>query len=194
MIRWVAIASTLFATIGSLSNVTLDGTWWLSKNQAFKLGFISGEADCYKYEVRGREYPGTLSPASVEKLDKFYASPSNRRFDVEDATRKIFLRRSGRNLESNSADRYPETHGIFNGDYWWQVDSDGRIGFVNGYIACRRKYFHANISVSPSEISNKITSSYDFYNPSKSIANAKSNRKIADLIDGIIAGSPGHGK
>ncbi|WP_394760845.1 hypothetical protein [Phenylobacterium sp.] len=121
------------------SSTKFDGRWWMTLNSEQRSAFLAGESDCYAYDVRGHRYPRDLGAAEHERVTSYYRThPSQLDHGVLPIFRIVFRR------DPHSADHggenFPENHGVFDGEYWWQLGDKGRPYFIRGYLACQANY------------------------------------------------------
>jgi hypothetical protein len=115
-----------------------DGHWWNSANYDRQIGFLSGESDCYQYELR---LPRRGSRSVYQKrilIETYYRKQENLNKSVKvaiESVAKDAQRMSEYPAEGGSP--HLEKHGYYDGLWWKSSDPNGaQLGFVEGYISC----------------------------------------------------------
>jgi hypothetical protein len=121
--------------LGSSLRSTYDHVWWQSTPQDERTQFIAGYLDCAAYDLGETKLADAQWNVIEPKITTYYASQSGSTL----RTVPSLILTLGVNSHSTdrAAERHPGKHGIFDGDYWRQITPSGRVGFVEGYAACR---------------------------------------------------------
>lgn len=108
--------------------------WWASTARDERIQFIAGYLDCAAYDRGKTEMAKWQWDVMEPKITKYYASHPE---SPDQTVPSLILALGATDGSTDQAPEvYPEKHGIFDGDYWRQITSPGRAGFVEGYIAC----------------------------------------------------------
>jgi len=167
--------------LGSVPQGKYDSVWWRSTPQEERTQFIAGYLDCAAYDLGKSKLADARWSVIEPKITAYYASQAESNHE----TVPSLVLRLG--LISHSADRGPELHGekhgIFDGDYWRQITPSGRLGFVEGYTACRssepnQKRFAAH---SATWYVGQISETYRL-TPDNDIDDSRASKKIATII------------
>ena len=123
--------------LGSSLRSTYDRVWWQSTPQDERTQFIAGYLDCAAYDLKAGETKLAEAQWNViePKITTYYASQSGSNFTTVPSL--ILILGVSSHSPDRAAERHPGKHGIFDGDYWRQITPSGRVGFVEGYVACR---------------------------------------------------------
>jgi hypothetical protein len=161
-----------------------DGHWWSSASKEQRTGFIAGYIDCAAYEG-GKKQLNNVSWNLLEpKVTSYYeAHGSEMQTPVAGLIEKLGLQEPAPN--SSDGEKWPEKHGIFDGEYWRQSLADHRGGFVSGFLACYRVLPKrtANFSKPDSSYVTAISEWYGIRTDDPSEINDKRvNTRIADAL------------
>lgn len=121
--------------LGSAPQNKYDSVWWQATPLDERTQFIAGYLDCAAYDFGRTKLSDAQWNVIEPKITMYFASHSG----TIPRTVPSLILSLGRS--SHSADREPEIHagqhGIFDGNYWREITPSGRLGFVEGYNACR---------------------------------------------------------
>lgn len=132
------LISIIFGTMtfwGSSIQGPYDRVWWGSTPKDERTEFIAGYIDCATYDRGNAELANAQWNLIEPKITTYYASHPDAIHRMVPSL--ILALGSGGGSTDQAGEQYPEKHGIFDGDYWRQITPSGRIGFVEGYLACR---------------------------------------------------------
>jgi hypothetical protein len=175
--------------------VGYDGHWWLSISHRERGGFVAGYVDCYAYEYKGpedfsnrplesytalitqyyRRDPGALAENVPSALYRFRDRPT----DVVSDTGTVAM-------QGEAA--FFEPHGFFDGQYWREITSPGRLGFVEGYLLCHATQSRNEggaFSKSPDAYRTLITNWYGLNEQTDEMNADRAREKIADVLFGF---------
>lgn len=134
LILILLIAWTL-PILGSASRSPYDSVWWQSAPKDERTQFVAGYLDCAAYDLGDTKLTDAQWNVIEPKITTFYNSQPK---SVHKTVPSLIVTLA---VSSHSTDpageRHPGKHGIFKGDYWRQITPSGRLGFVEGYTACR---------------------------------------------------------
>ena len=120
---------------GASAQSTYDRVWWESTGKDERTQFVAGYLDCAAYDDGNTRLAEAQWNGIEPEITRYYAShPQMTRRTVPSLI--LALGAASRSTDP-AGEPYPEKHGIFDGDYWRQITPSGRIGFVEGYLACR---------------------------------------------------------
>lgn len=124
------------AQSGSTVNQAHDGKWWLSLGKEERIAYVAGYIDYYVYVRKG---PLSFSDAldtyveyMAKKLNNSGADRGKPIFEVLETIAAKSVARPNKGGEEISG-------GIFDGDYWRQLERSERIAFIQGLLDCQRK-------------------------------------------------------
>jgi hypothetical protein len=121
-----------------------DGYWWQAATREQQIGFLAGEDDCYAFDRRCPERSYRTNDEALAWLNEFYdKQPQNLSLPVREALRKVRVPYSP-SPPSGEGQAHREAHGYYDGLWWKGSGPDGRVGFIEGYLAClpnREKLF-----------------------------------------------------
>jgi hypothetical protein len=122
--------------LGSSEPAAYNDAWWGSAPHDERVEFIAGYIDCAVYDQGDTQLAGVQWNVIEPEITRFYASHSK----ATNQTVPSLILSLGVKSHSNdhTSEQHSEKHGIFDGDYWRQITQLGRIGFVEGYLDCRR--------------------------------------------------------
>ena len=166
---------------GSSSRSTYDYGWWQSTPVDERTQFIAGYLDCAAYDLGETKLADAQWNVIEPKITTYYASqPKSIHRTVPSL---ILILGVSSHSTDPAAERYPGKHGIFDGDYWRQITPSGRVGFVEGYTACRdsnrqQKQFAAHTTA---WYVGKISGTYRLTDDSD-IDDRRASEKIATII------------
>jgi hypothetical protein len=121
--------------LGASAESTYDRVWWESTGKDERTQFVAGYLDCAAYDDGNTRLAEAQWNGIEPEITRYYTShPQMTRRTVPSLI--LALGAASRSTDP-AGERYPEKHGIFDGDYWRQITQSGRIGFVEGYLACR---------------------------------------------------------
>jgi hypothetical protein len=167
--------------LGSALRSTYDYIWWQSTPQDERTQFIAGYLDCAVYDLGQIKLADAQWNVIEPKITTYYASqPKSLHRTVPSL---ILTFGVSSHSTDPAAERYPGKHGIFDGDYWRQITPSGRVGFVEGYIACRdskreQKRFAAH---SAAWYVGEISETYRL-TANDNIEDSRASEKIATII------------
>jgi hypothetical protein len=172
----------LFGFLVSPSPGQTTGKDWASHSQDWRLEFLAGYLDCSIAERKDKNK--TVAWTLLEpKITNYYLQPSA---DAALPVTSLIDRFAPESRNDNpDGEYYPEKHGFFDGEYWYQISSsDARAGFISGYLTCQRAEPKRKVDFlkSPDSYANRIS---DWYNPngsSQKLADHRANTKIADVL------------
>lgn len=121
--------------LGSSLRSTYDHIWWQSTPQDERTQFIAGYLDCAVYDLGKTKLAEAQWNVIEPEITTYYASHPE---SIHRTVPSLILTLGASSGSTDQGpERYPEKHGIFDGDYWRQISPSGRVGFVEGYTACR---------------------------------------------------------
>lgn len=172
-----------------------DGDWWLSIGGWEQYGFLSGYMDCYTGEYHG-SVPFTKDVQSYADAvtQYFQGSVERRRQSVSEALDTI------RGAAADSAQAPPaaaggggDSHGTYDGRFWFDADPAAQLGFVEGYLAChaaKLKDADAKFTKPPAEYVPLINEAYGITDDSEDVDADKAPIKLADVLHRLRDASP----
>src|SRR5262249_33839262 len=132
MTKWMKSLALLIAlsvtgiASGSTGDQAHDGKWWLSVDKDQRLGFVAGYIDCYVFVRTGSlpvlEVANQYEQRVTEHLKNHLADRSKLVTQVLEAIPA--------KPATETADKWEEEHGLFDGEYWRQALPSHRAGFI----------------------------------------------------------------
>lgn len=109
-----------------------NGHWWNSVSYDRQLGFISGESDCYMFELNLPRRYFRSADQTIKLLNRYYMKKENL-----DKSTKIALAFVAKEMkpypddQHDGAATHPEKHGYYDGLWWKGGDPKGsQLGFI----------------------------------------------------------------
>lgn len=111
-----------------------DRIWWNATDTDQRTEFLAGYSDCAIYDFGESDLSNARWTVIERKITQYYSTHP----EAKEAAAALLVRFGSNRPRSTDLARevYPGPHGIFDGDYWWQLSDSGRTGFVQGYLAC----------------------------------------------------------
>jgi hypothetical protein len=157
----------------------MTGAWWVAQWLPVQEGYVGGFLDCYTHTYKGRggwRLPNVGIRDSVTRLLELRAvSPSARLAPV------LLQLRSDTTTAARRGD-----YDYFDGDGWAEVDSSHQVGFIAGYVDCRRALVHdaRRFSKPVADYQSQITRWYEFHpDVGNDIPPEKASVKIRVLLE-----------
>lgn len=142
------VSQKLFA-----DSARFDGAWWLSVSKSQRISFLDGYFDCLVNDVVDNiPKPDCPTPTIEGGITAYYKTHQSE-LGVEVIA--IYFSLCGPGSDQKSAPNgevYSGKHGFFSGDYWQQLENDERLGFIQGYTECQKKYNKPIASFTQSQI------------------------------------------
>lgn len=167
--------------LGSSLRCKYNYFWWQSTPQDERTQFVAGYLDCAVYDLGKTNLAEAQWNVIEPKITTYYASQPE---SIHRTVPSLILT-LGVNSHSTdqAAEHHPGKHGIFDGDYWRQITPSGRVGFVEGYTACRdskpgRNQFAAH---SAAWYVGQISGTYRLTH-GNDIDDSRASKKIATII------------
>src|SRR6266478_7236366 len=95
-----------------------DGNWWRSASKEQRTGFIAGYIDCAIYEG-GKKQLNNVSWNLLEpKVTKYYEAHSP---EIQTPVAGVIVKLGSQEPApkgNDDGEKWPEKHGIFDGEYW----------------------------------------------------------------------------
>jgi hypothetical protein len=165
-----------------------DGNWWVTQATEAQIAYIAGDDDCYVEELNGRAYPNTgLSEESARRVTRYIQKhPSGRSLPLVILLRHAFAVEKHVPVNAKtvgSAEYWPEKHGFFNGDYWYQLQGPGeRASYVAAYLACEATFQHKAINHPVDYYVRAVNLWYGTHDGDGNLNPTRENEKIANVI------------
>jgi hypothetical protein len=165
-----------------------NGSWWARQSQNAQIAYVAGDTDCYSYEVLGTAFPATgLSEQTATRVTQYLQrQPAEAELPLAISFRHIFAKdRHPRATEETigSAEYWPEEHGFFDGDYWYQLQGAGeRTSYVAAYLACEATFRHKTMNHSVDYYVRAVNRWYGTRDDDENLNAARENEKIATVI------------
>jgi hypothetical protein len=161
-----------------------DGHWWQSVSADQHTGFLAGYLDCAVYDAGEKQFAGASWDAMEPRISSYYAShPTG--LDQSIASVLPEFAPAPPALKPGSGEKYPERHGIFDGEYWRQSTPDQRLGYLLGYLECKSVLRNPkpDFSRDASWYEKQISGWYGVKADDPGAINAaRAGRKIADVL------------
>jgi hypothetical protein len=141
LIICVAI-TTICGGVGATPAPSLRAkTWWNTLSGNDRRAFLAGENDCYRNDFQRPDYIKEPIEFFSDKVSQYYLNVTGSENEpilsviqkLEPQTTEPY------NPDAAHAENYPEKHGYFDGDYWYQIQ-ESKPYFVEGYLACQEAY------------------------------------------------------
>jgi hypothetical protein len=163
-----------------------DGDWWLSIGGWEQYGFVSGYMDCYTSEYRGSAAFTKEVQSYVDALTVYFQADPGRRKQTASAALDAIRGEAGDKIET-AAGGTPsaDTHGAFDGKFWFDADPAAELGFVEGYLACHTakvKDADGTFSKAAADYVPLINEAYGITDDTDDVDPQKAPIKIADVL------------
>lgn len=172
-------------TSGANTGPAYDGNWWHSSSKDQHTGFIAGYIDCAVYEGGDKSLANVSWNMLEPEITSYYQGSGPAILTpVASVIRKLGSEKEPPK-SSDAGEKWPEKHGIFDGDYWRQSLPEHRVGFVSGFLACYRNLSKKTASFSKSEVAyvSEVSRWYGVKEDDPSEINEKRvDTKIADVL------------
>jgi len=121
-----------------------NGRWWSSASSEERSGFINGVADCLTWSAHITGFNATPEQLT-DKITKFYKEhPESSDVTVVDVWRRTAEKPSTGSRPTLHGETWNNPHWYLDG-FWWRAEtSEGKKGFVEGYLWCMRT--HVSVS------------------------------------------------
>ena len=170
-----------------------DGAWWISVSADRRTGFLAGYIDCAEFELGETQFAGVSWDAIEPEITNYFNSQTQERGKAVTSELVRFVKKDKTGKNREGGEKYPEKHGIFDGEYWRQSTPDHRLGFLDGYKECQLKRGHPT-AVSRHDsawYASQISLWYGVKADDPGEINARrSNRKIANVISQLEPKQP----
>lgn len=169
---------------GSFDASIYNGQWWLSASKDRRSEFIAGFCDC-AISDNSQDKLGSVSWHILEPMvTEIYEQHGS---DLKTPVTSVLMdvRFQNKFRTAKGGERYPAKHGVFDGEYWRQMLPEERLGFIEGYIVCQKKYGkpEAVFSQAAEWYSSKISQWYGIKPNEPGEINGKRNTiAIADVL------------
>jgi hypothetical protein len=161
-----------------------DGHWWLLLTSEEKSGYLSGDADCYRFELK-KKFAYTKPAAEVEEsITNLYRDNSDdRSVPVYEAIR-IADRQPALRPPARGGEVWNERHGYWDGQWWREGTPADRLGFVEGYLACysRSQKPHGAFSRTPPQYVRLVNQWYELNEETGDVDPTRVDAKIAAVL------------
>ena len=163
---------------------TKDGHWWQSVSADQHTGFLAGYLDCAIYDAGQKQFAGASWDAMEPQMSSYYASHPT---SLDQSVASVLPEFAGESPapKPGGGEKYPERHGIFDGEYWRQSTPDQRLGYLIGYLECQSKRPNPRpgFSRDASWYEKQISDWYEVRDDDPGAINAaRAGRKIADVL------------
>jgi len=130
--------------------------WWLNADEAERYGFLHGLSDCMTWTAHKTGFSETPEQIMV-KIDNFYKMhPGSATLNVIDVWEKVVDHpKPSKDADKSNLEVWKNAHWYLDGDFWFQMNEDEQLGFLEGYLWCLKTQVPDS-----TEIYSKSASSY----------------------------------
>lgn len=126
-----------FTVCAQEGSTRYDGHWWRGLSGPVRLFFLAGYLDCYEYEYKG---PARFRTKSYDRyralITKAYEDGRARQTAMLSDVLDQFRDKPGEKEEYAGGEPVSGPHGGNDGLTWRNLDHDGQVAFVEGYLFC----------------------------------------------------------
>jgi hypothetical protein len=113
-----------------------DGHWWLLLTSEERSGYLNGDADCNRFELKAKPKYSWSFVEKQESITNFYDANSNKRHLPVFEVARITDQEPPLTPPPTGGEAWTEPHGYWDGQWWREVSPADRLGFAEGYLAC----------------------------------------------------------
>jgi hypothetical protein len=146
-------------SLATQAQVRHDRVWWNTSDVGERTQFVAGYIDCAVYDQEDSHLEYAQWNEVERRITQFYSAHAETHRDVGSLISKFG--RDGK-LPAPGGERFLGPHGIFDGDYWWQLDAPERAGFVEGYFNCL-EHFSGGMGVRHASVAWYVDKVNEFY-------------------------------